>query len=257
MEEEKVVSTEEVAQETEEPKEATEEPKEEPQEEVVAPKKKSAQERIDELTRKRRDAERDAEYWKKKALEKEEPKETTAPAQPPRPRLEQFNTTEEYEDALFAWRDTVRETQEQAKKREREEDEAFNTFNERAEAMRREYEDFDEVITKPVFSKEMKNALLLSESGPQVAYYLGTNPKEAARIRSLSPYLQGVELGRLETKVLLAKQTKKVTSAPAPPTPVGIAGGGKERDPSEMSTEEWMAWDRQRTLEKLKKKLGG
>jgi hypothetical protein len=36
-----------------------------------------------------------------------------------------------------------------------------------------------------------------------------------------------------------------------------MGGAGKEHDPSEMSTEEWIKWDRQRELEKLKKKYGG
>jgi hypothetical protein len=105
MEEEKVVPTEEVAQE-EVKEEKTEEVVEEVKtEEVVEPpKKKSAQDRIDELTRKWRDKERDAEFWRSKALQKEQeqkPPEPVAPNIPRRPTLDQFETTEQYEDALF------------------------------------------------------------------------------------------------------------------------------------------------------------
>lgn len=252
MEEEKAVSTE-VAEEAVEQPEVKEPAEEVKAEEVVEKPKKTAKERIDELTRKRRDAEREAEYWRKKALETTPPPKVEAPA-PARPKLEQFETTEAYEDALLAWNDKRKEIETQTEKQKREEAEVFQTFQERAKKVREEFDDFDEVVEQPIFSQHMREALLYSENGPSVAYHLGTNPGEAARIRNLPPTLQLLELGKLETKLLLAKQTKKVTSAPAPPTPVGMAGGAKEKDPSEMSITEWMEWDRKQSLEKAKLK---
>jgi hypothetical protein len=260
MDEEKVVSTE-VAEEavqaesTEEPK--TEEVVETP-EETPPPKKKTAQERIDELTRKRREAERDAEYWKNKALQKEESKPAEPPSPiPKRPTLDQFETTEQYEDALFEWRDKKREIEQQAEKQKVEQEAAFRTFQERAQKLREENEDFDEVIERPVFSPAMRDALLLAENGPALAYHLGNNPAEAKRIQGLPVVQQLLELGRLETKMILAKQTKKTTAAPEPIRPTSMSGTVKEKSTDEMTTEEWMAWDRQREREKLKKKYGG
>jgi len=104
----------------------------------------------------------------------------------------------------------------------------------------------------------MREALLQSENGPQVAYHLGRpeNWDLANKIRELSPTRQLYELGKLETQLLVVKQTKKVTAAPPPIKPVGITGGG-EKDPSKMSTEEWMDWDKKQTIEKIKKRLSG
>lgn len=231
------------------------------------PKKKSAQERINEVVRKQREAEREREYWKQVALAKEQAiRQQTEPAQPPvnpmfppRPTLDQYETTAAYEDALLSWHETRKEISARAARQQEEQQRALRTFNDRANALRTEHEDFDEVVESPVFSPIMRATLLNSENGPDVAYHLGLpqNRADADRIRALPPELQPYELGRLETKLMLAKQTKKVPSAPAPIKPVGMSGTGAEKDPGKMSIDEWMAWDRKRTMEKLKAKYGG
>lgn len=261
MEEEKVVPTEEVAQEEVVVEETQETPVEEEEKPVVVepPRKKSAQERIDELTRKRREAEREAEYWKKAAIEKEKaskPLEPETPAIPKRPTLDQFETTEQYEDALFEWRDKKREIETRTKRQQEDQEAAFRTFNERANKIRAEHDDFDEVAERPVFSPAMRDALAINENGPELVYYLGNNEAEAARIRSLPVIQQLVEIGRLEQKLLLAKKTQKVTKAPPPPNPVGMSGA-TEIDESKLSTAEWIKLDRQREIERIKKKFGG
>ena len=274
MTEEQVVESAEVAEETQ-PEEIVEEtteetqaeaPAEEPDEEepVVEPpkKKQTAQERINELTRIRREKEREADYWKKVALEKKEtpPKPaTTEPSLPGRPKLEQFETTEQYEDALFEWRDNVREIKSTAQRQEREYESALKEFNERARKLRIQHEDFDEVIESPVFSPAMREAVLLSENGPQVAYHLGKseNWALAERIRNLPPSRQLYEMGKVETQLLVATQKKTVTSAPAPIKPVGITGTGVEKDPSKMTTAEWFAWDNKKRIANIDKQFGG
>lgn len=266
IEEQVVESTEEVADEIQTEESAVEEVVEEVAEEpVITPKKKqTAQERIDEVTRLRRDAEREAEYWKKAALAKEketpsEPPKPQAAQLPQRPAIEHFETTTEYEDALFEWRDRVKAIEGENTTRQRQYDSALATFNDRARVFRAEHPDFDETIESPVFSTSMRAAILQSENGPQVAYYLGqsVNFSEAERIRSLPVESQLLELGRLEMKLEIARKTKKVTSAPAPIKPVGMGGAGGEVDPSKMTVQEWMAWDKQRSLDRIKQKLGG
>ena len=244
-------------------------PAEEPTEEPVVeeefpiiepPRKKTAQERIDEITRARREAEREREYWKKVALEKEQtPAPVATPQGPARPTLDQFETTVEYEDALFEWRDRVRDLRAAEVTQRTEEETALRTFNQRAAKIRVENPDFDEVIESPVFSPEMRSVLLQSDNGPEVAYFLGKpeNRDQAEKIRNLPASRQAYEIGKLESNLLLAKKTKKVPSAPVPINPVGMGGGGRQKDPSEMTTEEWMAWDKQRELDKIKRRLDG
>ncbi len=227
--------------------------------EIPEPRKKTAQERIDEITKARREAEREMEYWRKVALEKEtkniEP-ETVKLNIPSRPTLDQFETTVEYEDALFNWYETKKEIETRTTRQQTEQNEALHTFNQRAKKFREIHEDFDEVIETPVFSPIMRTALLHSENGPAVAYFLGQNIELAEKIRNLPIELQPYELGKLESKLLLARSAKKIPGAPPPIQPVGITGGG-DVDPSKMTMTEWMAWDKQRTLDKIKQKIGG
>lgn len=255
-------NTTEVAVEEPVAEEQVEEPAEEPvvEENEPEPKKKTAQERINEITKARRDAEREAEYWRKVALEKEKQFEAPVKAdnKPDRPRLEQFDTTTEYEDALFEWRDRIKSQEETTRRAQTEQEKALETFNEKARIMRDEYPDFDEIIEAPVFSPMMRSVLLQSDNGPEVAYFLGKpeNSEQAKKIRNLPAERQAYEIGKLESNLLLAKKTRKVPSAPPPITPVGMSGGGKGKDPADMTTTEWMQWDKERTLEKLKAKYG-
>jgi len=229
------------------------------------PKKKTAQERIDEITKARREAEREREYWKKVALErenreKEEDKKTeTLPDTDPRPKLEQFGSTEEYEDALLVWHDNRKQRQEQVRKQQEDQHAALQKFNKAADKMREQYEDFDEVIEAPVFSNEMRVILLNRDNGPAVAYHLGKpeNRELADKIRSLPPQMQIYELGKLESKVLLAKETKKVTGAPPPIKPVGDTGGVPEIDESKLTDDEWYKLEKERKRKALEARYKG
>ena len=92
-----------------------------------------------------------------------------------------------------------------------------------------------------------------------MAYHLGKpeNHETAQRIGGMPTEMQIYELGKLEQNLMLAKKIKpKVTKAPAPIKPVGISGGS-QTDPSKMTTAQWMEWNKQNELNKLKKKLGG
>ena len=271
MEEEKVVpaeaaeeqKTEEVVEETPkvEPTAGAEDPVEEPPLVIPPPRKKTAQERIDELTWARRQAEREAQYWKDLAAQKkvqEQPEAPLSDGMPQRPVISHFDSTEAYEDALLQWHDARRTAQTRAEETRRKAEEAAYKFQERAKPLKEQYEDFDEVVENPVFSPAMRAALLNSENGPEIAYFLGRpeNSTTASKIRALPVERQIYELGKLEASLLVAKKQKKVPQAPPPINPVGMGTGG-EPDPSKMSTAEWMEWDKRRTMERLKKKLGG
>ena len=87
------------------------------QEEVVIPPpvKQTAQERINEITRKRREAEREVERLKKELEEKAQAK--TVPTD--RPKIENFETQEAYEDAVYEWRDRQRRNETLAEQKHR------------------------------------------------------------------------------------------------------------------------------------------
>jgi hypothetical protein len=135
---------------------------------------------------------------------------------------------------------------------------AVKKFNDNAKDLRTTYEDFDEVIEAPVFTPTMRSVLLTSDTGPNMAYYLGRpeNIQVAQRIANLPPELQPYEIGRLETQLQVAAKTKKLSQTPAPITPVGGMTSAKI-DESKLSDDEWYALEKERQKAKLKAKYGG
>ncbi len=104
----------------------------------------------------------------------------------------------------------------------------------------------------------MAQTIQASDVGPDVAYYLGTNVREAERIARLSPFLQAKEIGKIEAKLADNPLVRKSTSAPAPITPVTARTSGNPaydttdpRSVKTMSTSEWIEAERQRQIRKL------
>ena len=105
----------------------------------------------------------------------------------------------------------------------------------------------------------MAETIRESDLGPELAYHLGTNPKEAERISKLAPFLQAKEIGRIEAKLADAPPVKKTSSAPAPISPVsarkssstGIVDTTDPRATKTMSDSEWIEADTRRRMAKL------
>ena len=262
---EETTSTKEVAPEVETPKEETQEVPEVKDEEVVIPppKKQTAQERINAVIRKQREAEREAEHWKRLAEQKEQVAQTST--RPQMPQIENFTTQDDYnkalqtyEDAVYTWRRSAEQQQYQQQMEKVAETQAVSNFRQKAEKLREIYEDFDEVVEQPVFSPTMREVLLNSDEGAMVAYFLGReeNRQVADKINSLPVKLQVYELGKLEERLKLAKKTQKPTGAPSPISPVG-ATGGKKIDDSNLTDQEWFEIRKQEKIRKLKAKSGG
>ena len=104
----------------------------------------------------------------------------------------------------------------------------------------------------------MAQAIQASDIGPEVIYFLGSNPKEAARISRLPPVLQAKEIGKIEANLASSPPVKKTSSAPAPIAPVAArTTGGASYDTTDprslktMTTSEWIEAERQRQIKKL------
>ncbi len=186
-------------------------------------------------------------------------KAVQAPPQPEdaSPRSDQFETPEAYAEALAERR--AYELIDQ-RERQRQQVEATEAYAERAEQAREKYDDFDQVVQNPQLpiTLEMAEVIRASDMGPDLAYHLGTNPKEAQRIARLSPFLQAKELGRIEAKLAASPPTKKTSTAPAPIAPVTARGGSDKsfdttdpRSVGAMSTSEWIARERERQIKKM------
>lgn len=117
------------------------------------------------------------------------------------------------------------------------------TFQAKVEAAREQLPDFDSVFNAGVpVTDTMAELIAESERAPQVAYWLGKNPHEAARIASLPAHRQGAELVRIEARVSPPSQARKVSKAPEPPPRVGTASSAVGvKDPGSMSAAEIQA----------------
>ena len=142
---------------------------------------------------------------------------------------------------------------------ERQQAEVLESYHEREEKARDKYEDFEQVAYNPrlPITQVMAETIQASDIGPEMAYYLGSNPKEADRIARLSPFLQAKEIGKIEAKLAENPPVKKSSSAPTPISPVTPRGGNARvldttdpRSIKEMSTSEWIEAERQRQIRK-------
>jgi len=104
------------------------------------------------------------------------------------------------------------------------------------------YADFKEVAENPdvQVSMPMVHAIIHSERGPDLQYYLGKNPDEARRISSLAPPLQLVELGLVLAKID-QPAVNPVSGAPRPIKPTKPAAEGTRKSPEDESMEEYAA----------------
>lgn len=182
--------------------------------------------------------------------EPEQPKQSLSGT--PRPRVDDFTTYQEYEDALVDWKLDNRLEAETAKQREQHERqraaEVEKTWQERETKFAVEHDDYEDVVDVEhmarhgQLSQPMAFALRSSENGPELLYQLAKHPEEAARIARLEPMAAVYELGRFEAAVTGKKQDTpkqaKTTSAPPPPTPIK-GGAAATVSPEQLSDEEW------------------
>lgn len=257
MQNEEVVSTDEVADAALDAEVQTDETQDNPAKpEVDAPeqpaKKGGVEKRIDELTRLRRQAERESEYWRELALSKKaEAQAEPAPASTGKPTLEAFEYDQEkYAEALVDWKVSERlKAAEEAKAKQTQEEQqktVRSTFAERQNAAMQKYEDYADVAFNVPLSKPMEDAIMRMENGPDVAYYLGSNPEKAAEIRNMEPVHQVIALARIEAGLEKPNQMPErpkpqITKAPPPPSSVN-ANSPVSKDPEKMTIEEWTKW---------------
>ena len=192
----------------------------------------------------REQAARQAELQAKQAVPKEVPS------------IDNFESPDAYAEAL-----ALRKAEELLAQREIQKQQAqiVEAYSEAEEKARDKYDDFEEVVYNPKLriTNAMAESIQASENGPDLAYWLGSNPKEAERIANLSPILQAKEIGKIEAKLSDNPPVKKTTSAPTPISPVTARSSGSPshdttdpRSVKTMSVSDWIEAERQRQIRK-------
>lgn len=228
---------------------------EESDEDSDAPKKVAKKsgfaKRIAKLKAKQAEAERAAEYWKSKALrgdeadtsgEQREGKATQSQLDNPylkdvgeKPDPDDYESQDEYLDALTDWKIDVREAKKQFEadqnKAKTAAQKQAETFQNRVQEYAETVEDWDETlesVSDIQMNPGLMQAIMTSEFAPHLMYELSKNRSELERINKMDPASTLRAIGRLESKFESAGQsssskqeTRRTTKAPKPPTPVG------------------------------------
>jgi len=152
------------------------------------------------------------------------PAEEIAPKAPAEPKLADYgNDVEKWTAARDTWKknEEIRLANEEAQKA------TFEAYNKKVSEARGQYDDWDEVVSSASnvsIPQSAYVAIVESENGPDVAYYLATHPGEAAALNEMTPTNAVRAVGKISDKLLAEKAAKpaKEKVKPADPiTPVG------------------------------------
>ena len=225
------------------------------QPEQTAEEKKFTQAEIDAMISKR--LAREQRKWERE----QQAKVTQQVTKTEVPPIEHFESPDAYAEAL-----AVKKAEELLAQREFQKQQAAveDAYHEREEEARAKYDDFEQVAYNPQLrvTDVMAETIKASDMGPDLAYWLGTNPKEADRISRLAPLLQAREIGKIEAKLGTNPIVKPTTSAPAPISPVTARTSGSPsydttdpRSTKTMTDSQWIEAERARQMKKLQAQM--
>jgi hypothetical protein len=215
--------------------------------------KKYSQAEIDAMIGKR--LAREQRKWERE--QQQRAAETQIVKAPSATSADQFESPEAYAEAL-----AYQKAEELLAKREaaKQQSAVLESYQEREEAARDKYDDFEQVAYNPKLpiTDVMAQTIQSSDIGPELAYYLGSNPKDAERISRMTPLAQAKEIGKIEAKLASDPPVKRTTSAPAPISPVTARSSGAPaydttdpRSIKTMSDSQWIEAERARQMKKL------
>ena len=160
------------------------------------------------------------------------------PSQPPpipaasKPDLNDFNTLEEYTEALTDWKLDQREAKRKAEDQRRAEEAAAKTlqdsWNAKEKAAMKAHPDYTDLrdstpIPDGPGVMAIRQAMLEDDNGAELLYWLASRPAELKRIAALNPAKAVLEVGKVAAALaspVSEPQKPKVSNAPKPPSPI-------------------------------------
>lgn len=205
-------------------------------EEQPEPKpKKTAQDRINEVTAARREAERERDYWRNAAISGQPaPNNRAAPEHPrdapPQPEAFVYGESDPGYVVALAKYEAKREIRQEYEARDQVQRQTANlsTFDQKVAEQfpDGEPEGLASLRTLPAIRSEITDVIFTSDKGPQIAAHLGDNPSALRRLEGLPAHMVGFELAKIEASFAAPPPPKRVTSAPDP-APKARGGGGQ------------------------------
>lgn len=230
--------------------------------ETEKPKKNAFQERINELTRRAKEAEQSARESAERAETYRQQLDGKA-TDLKRPTLESCDYDQDRYEAEMA--EYISSLNQRSYQKARADEErqiadqrrqaanlaAQETFRARMEVFKDDHPDFEQVVNGSVALSQageaVQQAVLLADNGPALAYHLAKNPETIMELRMMPPGMAMMRLGQI-TERLAKSLSVKTSNAPAPSAPVKPTGKIDKR-PEDMSTEEYVRFrNKQRGL---------
>lgn len=180
----------------------------------------------------------------------------------PKPVRTQFVSDDDYQEALTDWkvdqRLAERQQEEQQARINASQQQLQENWNRRLDQAKTKLGDYDEVVGKSEIDlpNPLYFAIIESDIGPELSYYLAKNPDEVKLLKGMSLTSALRMLGKLEDRLIAeeapAKQETKDTQkpaaiaperskAPAPIEPLKNASTPVEKPTSQMTYAEYKA----------------
>ena len=161
------------------------------------------------------------------------------------PRADQFDDAFEYAKALAEWSAEKalydRDQQDLNRKIEEERQKVIKTWSEKLEKSKPNLPDFDDILasTQVVVSNEVRDAIVESDVGPEILYYLASlDGEEAEKFQALPISKALREIGKLEARfekqeaaeetAVRSKPVVQKSKAPAPLSPIRATGSAMD-----------------------------
>lgn len=216
--------------------------------------KSEAQNRINELTRARRQAERERDALMAEVERYRQPQQT-APADKP-PAFEDFQDLNQWAAAVaqHARQSALTEAERKFSERQQQtsQEQVFGQYEARERQYAAAHPDYAEAIdslrSSVRFAPSTLEVIATSEHGPAVVHHLGKHLDEADRLARMPPHMQAAEVARIEARVS-APKPKPVTKAPDPAPSLSGGAPAPKGLSDDLPIEEWVA----RRREQLKR----
>jgi hypothetical protein len=200
------------------------------------------QDRIDELTKARREAEREAAYWRARAKTQDEPPKKQGP-----PVRTDFASDDEFIDAQVDFKLEQKLAQRDSQNAASKQIESQATqWAGKLTAAKALIQDFDAVMNAAELPVENHIMELIREhdSGGLIAYHLANNPAVLEELNKMTPAKAAFRMGKLgdQVEAEFNKPAKaavsKISSAP-PPAKVATSGSNTLPAPQDMDMDQY------------------
>lgn len=172
-----------------------------------------------------------------------------------KPKPDDFDTHEDYIDALTDYKieakEKLNEQKNKANQLKTEMQKQIESFQSKVSEFSKSHNDFEDVMADVddiILSPSVQESIISSEYGPSLMYELAKNKSELERINKLSPLEAARAIGKFEARLSsesesIKKEIKTTTKAPQPIKVINSGSAGSvKKSPDDMSFEEYKAW---------------